>query len=110
MLSVPKLGFDSEPHSALVPGLLKSHSTTKFPLLSVHGRVALLTDVWTGLLARARSVVYEATYLPRLTLSPVFPLPKRSYAAPRRGARSLKHGTHSTAAKSRLGTKRPAAR
>ena len=51
-----------------------------------------------------------ATYRPNVTFTAVLPLPNRSYAAPRRGARSLKFGTLSILAKSNAWTNRPAGR
>ena len=64
----------------------------------------VFTEVESGSFAAATDVPVLATYRPRDTLSAVLPLPKRSYAAPRRGVRSFHDGTPETAAKSRAGT------
>src|SRR5215470_10521435 len=72
-------------------GFSRSQSATKFVLLSVHARVVLVTTRLIGLSAVYVPAALEASrYLPRLALIAVFPFPNRSYAAPKRGVRSLK--------------------
>src|SRR5438093_8433698 len=77
----------------------------KFPLESPHPRFTELIDVLIGLLALV--IVGTAafdTYRPSATFSAVFPLPKRSYAAPTRGSKSFHNGTLVTSPNVRSGT------
>jgi hypothetical protein len=87
-----------------VSGLLRSQFGTKSWFASPHERDALLTEVIIGFTAPAISVVMPWRYLPALTFSAVFPLPKRSYDAPRRGVMSCQLGTSGIAAKLRAPT------
>src|SRR5438046_1569105 len=88
--AVPKFAFAMAPHSPLAAGLVMTQSGTKFLLASAHERVVVTTIRLTGLRPAAMPVAESpCTYLLRVAFSAVFPLPKRSYAAPRRGVRSF---------------------
>src|SRR5580765_268193 len=68
-------------------GLSRLQSAARLPLLSVQERVTRLTRrVLIGLPAVGSGA---SPYLPMFTLTAVLPLPKMSYAPPRRGERSL---------------------
>src|SRR5215510_3124213 len=72
---VPKAGLLEARHSPFAAGFEKSHCGTKSPL-SFHVRVAVVAARAIGL--SGVPPVAAATYLPRLTLSAVLPLPKTS--------------------------------
>src|SRR5437588_9874404 len=85
-VAVPNAGLLEGPHSRFAAGFEKSHCGTKSPL-SVHTRVAEVAARgmgWSDVLP-----VGAATYLPKLALSAVFPLPNRSYVAAYRPGMSL---------------------
>src|SRR5262245_40491654 len=97
MFGLPKLVGVRAPHSPFRAELNRSQSATKLPFTSVHVRVAVLTDVLTGLLRLANPVASAATYRLMLALTAVLPVPNRSQDAPSRGDRSLQFGTSYTA-------------
>ena len=67
-------------------------------------RVTELMDVWTGLLAWGTVMADFETYRPRATFRAVRPVPKMSYATPKRGSKSFQLGTFFTSAKLRART------
>src|SRR5436190_23506299 len=77
-VAVPNAGLLDAAHSPFARGFEKSHCGTKSPL-SVHVRVAVVAARAMGW--SSVPPVPAATYLPRLILSAVFPLPNRSYVA-----------------------------
>src|SRR5262245_1163890 len=97
---LPKLELLSGPHSPLVPCASKkwagprSQLGTKSRFPSIHGRLALLTEVVSGLFASANDTTCAPTYRPTDPRIAVRPLPNTSYAAPIRGSMSCQHGTH----------------
>ena len=91
----PNRTSDTLPHSLFKFTFVRSQSGMKLLLLSVHGRVTLLTVVLAGLKASAYVVVSDATYRPRLAFTAAFPVPKTSNAALIRGFRSFQQGTQS---------------
>src|SRR5688572_6858439 len=79
------------PHSPLASGFVKTHSGTKLRFASFQLRLVAVTSVLTGLGAPPRPPVAPcpATYLLRLTLMAVLPVPNRSYEAPSFGVMSF---------------------
>src|SRR2546425_6844193 len=112
MRTVPNADWAFGPHSRLVSGFNKSQSGKKLPLrgspagkeLSFHVLVVLPTKAFAGFAAAAMVVDSRLTYLPTYTLIAVLPLPKTSYAAPRRGVTSSQHGTQSCSGDANGGT------
>src|SRR6202163_1414206 len=97
---LPKLTFDSLPHSPLADTSVKLHWGTKSPLVSVHDRVALRAMFAAGLASRVKLVRFgPSRYRPMLALSAVLPLPNRSNAPPSRGDTFLQSGALSTSGK-----------
>src|SRR4051812_29077013 len=93
MLGFPKFVGLRAPHSPLATGLARSQSGTKSRLMSPHVRVAVFTDVFTGLFRLANPVASAATYRLMLALTAVLPFPNRSHEPPIRGERSFQFGT-----------------
>src|SRR5437867_2651637 len=104
------------PHSAFAAGLKRAQTGAKLRFAPFHDRVAVVTRRADGVIAVVNvppaAVLFgndcTATYLLRLTLSAVLPLPKTSYANPVLGSRSC-HLTPSAAASARFraGTNSP---
>src|SRR5262245_8950177 len=109
-MEVPKSGFWARAHSPLAARLTKSHCGRKSPFRSFHTRVVLVRVPRAGL-ARAAHVdrFGPSRYLPRPALTAVLPLPKRSYAPPRRGEIFFQLATSGIASnvRLRLGTSGP---
>src|ERR1700719_771035 len=104
MLGCPKLAAESAPHSPLAAGLERLQSGVKFPFVSPQVRVALFTDVFTGLFRLAKPVASASTYRLTLALTAVFPVPNRSQDPPILGERSFQFGTFCTASYWRAAT------
>src|SRR5437870_13176443 len=88
-VNFPKLTFAIAPHSPLAAVLLKSHCGMKSRFASIHERVVLLTDAFTGSNKFATPVTAAFTYRLMPALIAVFPSPIGSHATPNRGLRSL---------------------
>jgi hypothetical protein len=82
----PKFKSPSVPHSPFWKGFNRSQSGWKLRLASVQDRLTVVAMFVTGLLSCALA---PSAYLATLTLTAVFPVPKRSYTAPILGVRSL---------------------
>src|ERR1700688_1208739 len=97
---LPKLTFDSFPHSPFAATIVKLHSGTKSPLLSVHDRVAFSAMFAAGFASRVKLVrLGPSRYRPMLALSAVLPLPNRSNAPPSRGDTFFQSGALSASGK-----------
>src|SRR5579862_9628608 len=110
MLGCPKLVAESAPHSPLAAGFDRLQSGVKFPFVSAQVRVALCTDVLTGLFRLAKPVASASRYRLTLALRAVLPVPNRSHDPPILGERSFQFGTSCTAPYWRAGTNVVAAR
>src|SRR2546421_4574595 len=83
----PKVRSEIVPHSPFCSGFRMSQSGAKLRLTSFQDLVTVSARLVTGFpLAGVR----PTTYRPALAVTAVFPSPKRSYAAPRRGDTSLR--------------------
>src|SRR5438128_827297 len=105
MIPLPKLALDNAPHSPLAATLERSQSGMKFPFVSVHLRLALLTAETIGLIKSLYPVVTACTYRPTLAFTAVLPVPNRSKATPTRGLMSFQFGVSSIAGKERDATR-----
>src|SRR5699024_1728163 len=92
-VSVPKARLATVEHSPFCCRFRRSQSGLKLPLRgSPAGNVKSFQVLVVVVLTPAGLPIVEtpSTYFPRLAFNAVFPVPKRSYATPRRGVTSCR--------------------